>query len=66
MFRYRSVALVPALTPSQSAEPQPPSSARQASRWHWAVIALLMLLQVLAGLFAAVSSSDTNRDIFMA
>ncbi len=66
MLPYRSVAFFPAVTPSDSAAPQPPPAQGQPSHWHWAVIALLVLLQVLAGLFAAVSSSDTNRDLFMA
>ena len=34
-----------------------------APRWHVLVIAALLLLHVLTDVFAAVSSSDTNRDV---
>jgi hypothetical protein len=34
--------------------------------WHVAVIVLLMAAQIACGALASVSSSDTNRDIFLA
>lgn len=34
--------------------------------WHIAVIALLAVAQIACGALASVSSSDTNRDIFLA
>lgn len=38
----------------------------RAPRWHLALLAVPMALQAWAGLYAAVASSDTSRDVYLA
>lgn len=46
--------------------PRPSAPAPRAPAWHWAVVAALMAGQVWCGVFAAVASSDTSRDVYFA
>jgi hypothetical protein len=44
----------------------PRPGASPSPRWHWLIVAALMAGQLWCGVFAAVASSDTSRDVYFA